>query len=611
VPSRGSAKPPTPAPDPVRDAYAARPWLTAYPASVPPDIDIPDIPVHRMLTEAAAAYPNRTAIAFLGSSTTYRELAQQVERFATGLADLGVERGDRVALVLPNCPQFLVAFFAALRAGAVVVPLNPLGTEAELQRQLSDCGVAVVVCLDKTFATVDAARRRTGVQHVIVTSIADYLPMLQRSLLRLPVRRARRRREQLTATLPRSAEATPFVDVMRATGRAPQVTVNPAEDLAAVQYTGGTTGVTRGAMLTHRNLVANAHQVRAWYADGQPGREVTLAVLPLFHTYGLTLCLTTTTLLASTLVLLPRFDLDVVLAAIDEHKPTLFPGVPPIYKALVDSPKARRHDLSSIRTCVSGAMRLPPETQEQFERATGGRLVEGYGMTETSPVTHANPLQGARKAGSIGVPLPNTQCRIVDPEHPEQAVAPGEPGEIAIGGPQVFRGYWGDPETGMGADATGLFTTDGYLLTGDIGVMDDDGFFSVVDRKKELIIVGGFNIYPSEIESVLRAHPGVSDACVIGIPDRYRGETVKAFVVTQPAVDVSAADLLEHCGRELTAYKVPRQLEFRGELPRSDVGKVLRRLLRDEELAKLAADAADAPKPRKTPARQRTEDPSE
>jgi long-chain acyl-CoA synthetase len=269
-----------------------------------------------------------------------------------------------------------------------------------------------------------------------------------------------------------------------------------------------------------------------------------------------------------------------VLAAIDEHRPTLFPGVPPIYRALVDSPKARRHDLRSIRVCVSGSMRLSPETQEQFEKVTGGRLVEGFGMTETSPVTHANPMRGARKSGSIGVPLSGTHCRLVDPDDPTRAVSIGAAGELAVAGPQVFRGYWGD------TDSTELFTSDGYLLTGDVAVMDDDGFFTLVDRKKEVIVAGGFNIYPSEIEDALREHPGIDDACVIGIPDRYRGETVKAFVVVKPPAELSADDVVEHCTRLLTAYKIPKQIEFRDSLPRSDVGKVLRRMLRDEELAK-------------------------
>jgi long-chain acyl-CoA synthetase len=571
-----AAATPAPAPSP----YDDRPWLTSYPKGVPAELEIPGIPVTRLLDDAAAAFPTRAAITFLGTVTTYRELRDQVDRCAAGLARLGVTKGDRVALVLPNCPQFVVTFYAALRLGAVVAPLNPLGTPPELERQLNDCGARVVVCLDKTFASVDAVRARTPVEHVVVGSVIDYFPALHRTLMRLPLPQVRQRRDRLTARLPRGADAIPFLDALRpGGGRLPEVEFD-ADDVAALLYTGGTTGISRGAMLSHRNLVANAQQSRLWYADAQLGREVTLGVLPLFHAYGLTLCLTCTTLLAGTLVLLPRFDLDMVLSAIDEHRPTLFPGVPPIYRALVDSPKARRHDLRSIRACISGSMRLPPETQEQFEKVTGARLVEGFGMTETSPVTHANPMRGLRKPGSIGVPVSGTLCQLVDPDDPDRIVPLGEAGELAVSGPQVFRGYWGD------SDSSALFTGDGYLLTGDVAVMDDDGFFTLVDRKKELIVAGGFNIYPSEIEDVLREHPDIDDACVIGIPDRYRGETVKAFVVLKPSAELSVGDVVDYCASQLTAYKVPKQVEFRDLLPQSDVGKVLRRTLRDEELAK-------------------------
>src|SRR4051812_6285358 len=516
--TRRRARPTTRSPlrAPIPSPYDDRPWLAAYPTGVPADLELPAVPVTRLLDDAAAAFPTRAAIAFLGTTTSYRDLRDQVDRCAQGLARLGVAKGDRVALVLPNCPHFVVTFYATLRLGAVVTPLNPLSTPPELERQLIDSGATVIVCLDKTYASVEAVRSRTPVEQVVVGSVVDYLPVLHRNLMRLPLPRIRQRRDRLTARVPRDAETTAFLDLLRpGMTQLPEVDFDP-DDLAALLYTGGTTGMSRGAMLSHRNLLANAHQSRQWYVDAQPGREVTLGVLPLFHAYGLTLCLTSTTLLAGTLVVLPRFDIDAVLTAIDEHRPTLFPGVPPIYRALIDSPKARRRDLRSIRACVSGAMRLPPETQEQFEKVTGGRLVEGYGMTETSPVTHANPLRGTRKPGSIGVPLPSTQCRLVDPEDPVRVMPFGETGELAVSGPQVFAGYWGDK------DSSELFTPDGYLLTGDIAVMDEEGFFTLVDRKKELIVAGGFNIYPSEIEDVLRAHPGVKEAAVIGIPDRYR-----------------------------------------------------------------------------------------
>jgi long-chain acyl-CoA synthetase len=319
--------------------------------------------------------------------------------------------------------------------------------------------------------------------------------------------------------------------------------------------------------------------MRLWMPDAIPGREVTLAVLPLFHVYGLTLCMLTTVLLAGRLVLVPRFDLDAVFTAIDEERPTMFPGVPPIYQAIVDSPRVRRHDLKSIRVCVSGAMKLPRDTQERFERTTGGRLVEGYGMTEASPATHCAPLSGPRKPGAVGVPLTGTLARVVDPEDSSVLMPVGEPGELAIKGPQVFLGYWG-----RAADTSAL-TADGWLLTGDIAYMDEAGWFTVVDRKKDLIIAGGFNIYPAEVEQVIRTLPGVVDCCVIGLPDRYRGETVKAYVVA-PGGTVTEDGVLAHCAALLTAYKVPKFVEFRSELPRNAVGKALRRQLVAAETAK-------------------------
>jgi long-chain acyl-CoA synthetase len=561
-----------------------RPWLAAYPPGVPADPQIPDVPLTQLLDDAAANYGTSPALTFLGSTLTYREVHTLTGRLAAGLHRLGVAPGDRVALVLPNSPQFVIAFYAALRLGAIAVPLNPLATEFELARQFEDCGAGVVICLDKTFGTVEAIRRQRPIENVIVTSALDFAPQSMRTWLRVPLARNRRRRAALSEPVPAGSRCINFRHLLRVGPPAPEHAVDPGRDVAVLLHTGGTTGVSRPAMLTHANLVANAHQIRMWYVDAVTGHEVTLAALPLSHAYGLTLCLTATTLLAGRLVLLPRWNLDDALAAIDAYKPTLFPGVPPIYEALVQSPKTQGHDLRTIRLCVSGAMRLDPQTQQRFERMTGGRLVQGYGMTETSPVTHANPLVGPPRQGTIGVPLPGTRCRLVDPADPTRPADPGDPGELVIAGPQVFSGYWGVP-----ADPD-LFTADGYYRSGDIAVMDDDGFFTVVDRRKELIIAGGFNVYPAEVEQVLCSHPAVLDACVIGVPDRYRGERVKAFVVTEADAPVDRADLIEHCARSLTAYKVPREVEFRDDLPRNDLGKVRRQQLREEMLAAAAGE---------------------
>jgi len=575
---------------PKAPSYAERPWTDSYPTGVPADFDFPKVPLTRLLDDAASSYPTHVALAFLGSKLTYKQLQSEVDRFATVLAGLGISKGDRVAIVLPNCPQNVITFFAALRLGAIAVEHNPLYTEAELRHQLVDCGAKVVVCLDRVYETVAKVQRHTALEHVVVTSVADYLPPSKRLQLRLPIARAKKARAEITADLPKGAPVQQFTALLKSAGLpARQVAVDAEHDVALLQYTGGTTGLSKGAMLTHYNLVSNAYMNRLWDTDATPGKEVTLGVLPLFHAYGLTVAMTATVLIGGTLVLLPRFDLDQVFAAIDEWKPTTFPGVPPIYKAIADSPKAKQHDLRSIRLCVSGAMKLPVEIQEQFEKISGARLIEGYGLTETSPSTHANLVSGTRKPGSIGLPLTGTLCKIVDQDDARKLVAVGQPGELAIAGPQVFQGYWNR------GDQDGVFTADGYLLTGDVAVMDPDGFFSIVDRKKELIIAGGFNIYPSEVEEVIFALPGVADAVVIGVPDKYRGETVKAFIVKATGSDLSEDDVVAQCAASLAAYKVPKLIEFRSELPRTVVGKVLRRVLVEEERVKAETSATPTP----------------
>ncbi|HET6816969.1 MAG TPA: AMP-binding protein [Mycobacteriales bacterium] len=564
-------------------SYDARPWLASYPDDVPTDFDFPQVPLTRLLDDAAASFPAGVAITASGAIFTYRRLRELVDRFAGGLASLGVSPGDRVALVLPNCPQHVIAFFAVLRLGATVVQCNPLSTEAELRDQLTDSAPAVVVCLDRALETVEHLRDAVGVRHVVVTSLADFLPTGQRMRLRLPLPSARAARARLVADVGTPKDVAQFRTLAGSKERPPQAQVDPATAVAVLQYTGGTTGTSKAAKLSHANLVANAYQMRLWLPEATSGRETTLAVLPLFHVYGLTLCLLVTVLLAGRLVLLPRFDLDLVFDAIDEDRPTLFPGVPPIYQALLDAPRLRRTDLHSIRACISGAMKLPVDVQERFERVTGGRLLEGYGTTETSPATHCQPLSGPRRPGTVGLPLPGTDARIVDPDDATQEMPVGQPGELAVRGPQVFLGYWS-----ADAGEQPLFD-DGWLLTGDIATMDEAGFFSIVDRKKDLVIAGGFNIYPAEVEAVIRSLDAVADCCVIGLPDRYRGETVKAFVVPRSGAELREAQVIEHCAARLSAYKVPKLVELRDDLPRSVMGKALRRLLVAEELAKREA----------------------
>jgi long-chain acyl-CoA synthetase len=558
--------------------YDDRPWLASYPPDVPADHDFPQVPLTRLLDDAASSFPSAVAISSMGNTVSYRLLREEVDRFAGGLAELGVGPMARVALILPNCPQHVIAFFAVLRLGAVVVHCNPLATAAELESQLTDSGATAVVCLDRVATTVLEVRPITDVNAVVVTSLADAMTAPARARLELPLPKTRRQRSRLIAEVPTDPAVWQFRDLVRRGKPARQAPVNASQDVAVLQYTGGTTGEPKAAMLSHANLVANCYQMRLWLPDAMPGREVTLAVLPLFHVYGLTLCMLTTVLLGGRLVLVPRFDLDAIFAAIDTERPTLFPGVPPIYQALVDSPKARRHDLKSIRACISGAMKLPLDIQERFERSTGGRLVEGFGMTETSPATHCVPLTGERKPGSVGVPLPGTWARIVDPEDASVVLPVGEEGELAVKGPQVFLGYWQRDASPVPP------TADGWWLTGDIAAMDDGGWFTIVDRKKDLIIAGGFNISPTEVEEVVRTIPGVTDCCVVGLPDRYRGETVKVYVVA-PETGLTEDDIRKVCAEKLTAYKVPKLVEFREDLPRTAVGKALRRQLVAEELA--------------------------
>ncbi|NUR29077.1 MAG: AMP-binding protein [Catenulispora sp.] len=573
-----------PTPSPVStDPYADRPWLKFYAAGVPTDVTIPSVPVTRLLDDAADEFGDRTALVFFGRKTSYRHLRQDVDRLAGALRALGVERGDRVALVLPNCPAAVTAFFAIGRLGAVVVACNPLYTDSELRHQLTDSGAKVAIVFDGAYATLDAARPGTALEHVISVCLADFLPSFKRKLLDLPLGAAREKRERLITALPPGARAIPYTELLATSpGPVEQVPVDPAHDLAVLQYTGGTTGRPKGAMLTHRNLVANAHQVQAWDPHAQPGRESVLCVLPLFHVYGLMLCVVTGVLLGGTLVLLPTFDPELVLDAVKHERPTVFPGVPPIYSKLLEHPKIGKYDLRSIRTCISGAMRLPVDTIDAFQAATGGRLAEGYGMTESSPVTLANPLNSNARPGTIGLPLPNTHVKIVDEFRQDRVLPIGAAGELVVFGPQLFQGYWNQE------DETRLALRNGWLYTGDIAVMSPDGYVTLIDRKRDVVIASGFSIYPSEIEDVLREHPAVYDAAVIGVPDAYRGETVKAVVQLAEGMSVTAAELDVFCHQHLAPYKVPKLFAFRDDLPRNMIGKVLRRVLREEHAAEQA-----------------------
>ena len=573
-------EPDLPGPRQPTSPYAARPWLASYPPGVPADYDFPEVPLTRLLDDAAASFPTRTALAFLGLTMTYREVRDAADHLASGLAGLGVRKGDRVSVVLPNCPQHVLTVFAVLRLGGVVVVHDPASTAGELRRQLADCGARVVVCLDRLHDTVVGVRGDTAVQTVVVTALADYAPSRTRLRTRLPLPAARRARDRLSAPLHPDASTVPFLRLVRTATAARQTPVDP-RDAALLQYTGGTTGVPRAAVLTHENLVSNAYMNRLWDTGGTAGSEVTLGVLPLSHAYGMTVCLNATVLLAGTLVLLPSSDVDELLAAVDRWRPTMLPAVPAVFRALVEHPQARLHDLSSLRVCVCGGAPLPRDVQEAFERLSGAVLVEGYGLTETSPSTHCNPLSDRRRPGTVGLPLPGTACRVVDPDDASREVPVGTPGELLVRGPQVFAGWWG-------SDAP-VLTDDGWLPTGDLVVMEADGFFTVVDRK-DVVVSGGADVSPSEVEQVLSRLAGVADCVVVGVPDRSLGEAVKAYVVGTPGSALTSEAVLAHCAASLVGHEVPRSVEFREELPRTTLGKVRRRQLVDEALAAQAPD---------------------
>jgi long-chain acyl-CoA synthetase len=561
-------------------ADGTTPWLDNYPPGVPEHVAVPRTSLARLLDDTARDFPHAPALHFEGRTTSYAQLAEQARRFAGALAGLGVGKGTRVGLILPNCPQAVVALFGALRLGAVVVQNNPLYTERELGHQLADAGAEVVVCLDLVYERVKALRGQTAIREVIVTSVVDELPAAKRALAPYT--------KKGKAAMASIAKDEPVRRWRALLGAAPQgpeepADVDPDRDLALLQYTGGTTGVSKGVMLSHANLRANVEQVRAWFPDADPSREVMMAVLPFFHVYGLTVCLLLGVRIGAALVVLPRFDLDGVLSAVDRFRPTLFPGVPTMYVAVNRAVEKGGHDLSSIKACLSGAAPLPMEVAERFERYSGGRLVEGYGLSESSPVAIANPIYGKRKAGTIGMPLPDTVARIADPSDPDRTVPVGEAGELAISGPQVMRGYWNRP------DESAQVLRDGWLLTGDMAVMDDEGYFTIVDRKKDMIIAGGYNIYPREVEEVLYEHPKVLEVAVVGVPDAYRGEVVKAFVVLREGEHATVDEIRDFAKARLAGYKVPRAVEFRDELPKTLIGKVLRRVLVEEERAKAEA----------------------
>ena len=566
--TNGTSKPRSITDDIASSPYATKPWLAHYDYWTPAHVNYPCRPLYEILRMTAVTTPDLVATAFLGAHLTYGQIKEQSDKLATVLALLGLKPKDRVGIMLPNCPQYIVATFAILRLGAIVVNVNPLYTPREVAVVAKDSEIRMLFAMDLLAPVIFAARDQTNIETVIVTSLAEY-----------------------------SAAATPCDEIegtLRLTDLLadvsepdlPHVEIDP-EEVAVLQYTGGTTGVPKGAMLTHRNVFANVLQVTLWSNhESRSGSDTFLLVIPFFHIYGFTVGMMAGTWIGVQQVLIPKYDVEALLKAIRDYRPTYFPAVPTIYISLLSHPKVREYGLDKVRAFNSGSAPLPVEVIAQFERLTGGvTLSEGYGLSEASPVTHSTASLARRKPGSIGLPLPDTDIKIVDLDTGTHVVPIGEEGELCIAGPQVMKGYWNRPDEtaiALRPDDAGRI----WLYTGDVARMDEDGYFYIVQRKKDMIIVSGFNVYPSEVESVLYAHPAVMEAAVIGLPDRYRGEVVKACVVLKSGATASAEELTKHCASGLAEFKVPRTIEIRESLPKTAVGKILHRVLREEDQAK-------------------------
>ena len=550
-----------------------KPWLKVYEGHAEPESDFFEGTLYELFSQCAKEHGEKTAFSFFGNEIGFSRLQAMIEKMSAALAASGVEKGDRVALMLPNCPQYVISFFATVRLGAIVTQLNPMYVEREIEYILKDSGAETIVVYADMYPRVQAILSETSLKNVVVVSFGG---------------------EQDLDEGHRLFDAFLGQDV----APAPEVEIDPTEDVAALQYTGGTTGRSKGAMLTHRNLAANMQQSLDFFVEDPSllsGNEKSVAVLPFFHIYGLTCVMMFGIRMGLNQLLLPRFDPQEVVSLVKENRPTFFSGVPTMYMALNAVPDLADYGFDKIQYYTSGGAAMPVNLLHAFEEKTGAQIQEGFGLSEASPVTHFNPVFAERVPGSVGIPLPSTDSRIVDVETGEKEMPTGESGELIVSGPQVMKGYWNMP------DETAETLRDGWLYTGDIAVMEENGYFYIVDRKKDMIVAGGYNVYPREIEEVLFEHPGVSEAVAIGVPDEYRGETVKAFVVKKQDTDATEEEIIAFCKERLAAYKVPKSLEFREELPKSTVGKLLRRVLADEEKEKMGAEpgteAEDPPSP--------------
>ncbi len=548
-----------------------RPWLAHYDEGVPHHIEYPQKPVYHFLEEAARNYPARACTIFKGASISYAEMNRITDRLAAALVELGVKKGDRVGIFMPNTPQFVMAYFAILKAGGVVVATNPLYSPREIEHQLNDAGVEMMFVMTNFYRTIKQVRPKTRLRKLFVTNLKETLPPLLRFLFTL----TKEKKGGFRVDLQSGDVWMQDLIAAHTPQERPQVDVTP-DDVALFQYTGGTTGLSKGAIALHRNLVANALQIRRWMPNALDGQEIVLMAIPLFHVYGMVAGMLFGMATAASMVMVPNpRDLKDVLGNISKYRATIFPGVPTLYNAINNHPdvQAGTYDLTSIKACISGSAPLMRETKEKFEALTGGVVFEGYGLSEAPTATHCNPIQGENRTGSIGLPLPDVDVRIISLDDGVTVLPPGEPGEMVIKGPQVMKGYHNMPTE------TANTLRDGWLYTGDIAYMDEDGYFYIVDRKKELIKPGGYQVWPREVEEVIMAHPKVLEVGVAGIPDPYRGETVKAWVVLKPGESATVDEIKDWCRERLAKFKVPTHVEFRDELPKTTVGKILRREL--------------------------------
>jgi long-chain acyl-CoA synthetase len=559
-----------------------RPWLKIYDKGVPQHIDYPAIPLYGMLEESAKKYPDSPCTIFKGAILTYREMNELTDRMAAAIASLGIKKGDRVGIDMLNSPQFVLTFFAILKAGGVVVAINPLYKAAEIIHQVNDAGIEIMFVMSNVYKQIKEAQPQTKIRKIVVTNIKDYFPPVLAVLFGLTKEKKMGFRVELAAG---DIWFKELISSHKPEER-PKLDIGP-EDIAIFQYSGGTTGISKGAIALHRNLVANALQIRSFLPTAVDGKETVLMAIPLFHVYGMVAGMLFAIRTGASMVLIPNpRDIVDVLTSIQKYKASIFPGVPTQYNAINNNPDviAGKYNLSSIKGCISGSAPLMIETKQKFEALTGGKLVEGYGLSEAPTATHCNPLYGDIRAGSIGLPLPDVDCHIISLDDGVTILKPGEVGELCIQGPQVMKGYHNMPTE------TANTLRDGWLYTGDIAKMDEDGYFYIVDRKKELIKPGGYQVWPREVEEVISTYPKVLEVGVAGVVDAYRGETVKAWVVTKPGETITEEEIRDYCKQKMAPFKVPTQVEFRTELPKTTVGKVLRRELVREHMEKLAAN---------------------